>query len=94
VVVGAGRVVPSPGDLGALDVTLVGGLVAIGAPAVTAVAALLGYRMLSVWVPLLPGAGVFAGWPRLQVIWMEGRDGTRASARAFTDATDRLGARV
>ena len=27
----------------------------------TAVAALLGYRMLTVWVPLLPGARVFAG---------------------------------
>jgi uncharacterized membrane protein YbhN (UPF0104 family) len=60
--------VPSPGGIGALDVTLVGGLVAVGAPAVTAVAAVLGYRMLTVWVPLLPGAVVFAGLLRRQVI--------------------------
>jgi uncharacterized membrane protein YbhN (UPF0104 family) len=60
--------VPSPGGLGALDVLLVGGLVAVGTPVVTAVAAVLGYRLLTVWVPLLPAAAVFAGLVRRRVI--------------------------
>jgi uncharacterized membrane protein YbhN (UPF0104 family) len=60
--------VPSPGGLGALDVMLVGGLAAIGTPVVTAVAAVLGYRLLTVWVPLLPAAAVFAGLVRRRLI--------------------------
>jgi uncharacterized membrane protein YbhN (UPF0104 family) len=60
--------VPSPGGLGALDVMLVGGLVAIGTPVVPAVAAVLGYRLLTVWVPLLPAAAVFAGLFRRRLI--------------------------
>jgi uncharacterized membrane protein YbhN (UPF0104 family) len=60
--------VPSPGGLGALDVLRVGGLVAVGTPVVTAVAAVLGYRLLTVWVPLLPAAAVFAGLERRRVI--------------------------
>lgn len=52
--------VPSPGGFGALDVTLTAGLVAVGAPTATALATVLGYRLLTVWVPLVPGALVFA----------------------------------
>jgi len=52
--------VPSPGGFGALDVALVGGLVAAGSPSATAVAVVLGYRLVTVWAPLVPGALVFA----------------------------------
>lgn len=52
--------IPSPGGFGALDLTLVAGLVAAGAPATTGLATVLGYRLLTVWVPLVPGALVFA----------------------------------
>jgi uncharacterized membrane protein YbhN (UPF0104 family) len=52
--------VPSPGGFGALDVALVAGLVAVGAPSATAVAVVLGYRLVTVWAPLVPGALVFA----------------------------------
>jgi uncharacterized membrane protein YbhN (UPF0104 family) len=52
--------VPSPGGFGALDVTLAAALVAVGAPTTTALATVLGYRLLTVWVPLVPGALVFA----------------------------------
>jgi uncharacterized membrane protein YbhN (UPF0104 family) len=52
--------VPSPGGFGALDVALVAGLVAAGAPSATAVAVVLGYRLVTVWAPLVPGALVFA----------------------------------
>jgi uncharacterized membrane protein YbhN (UPF0104 family) len=60
--------VPSPGGFGALDVTLVAGLVAVGAPTTTAVAAVLGYRLITVWVPLVPGALVFALLLRRRVL--------------------------
>jgi uncharacterized protein (TIRG00374 family) len=52
--------VPSPGGFGALDVALVAGMVAVGAPSATAVAVVLGYRLVIVWAPLVPGALVFA----------------------------------
>jgi uncharacterized membrane protein YbhN (UPF0104 family) len=61
-------VLPSPGGFGALDVTLVAGLVAVGAPAAAALAVVLAYRLLTVWVPLLPGACVLAVLVRRRVI--------------------------
>jgi uncharacterized membrane protein YbhN (UPF0104 family) len=60
--------VPSPGGFGALDVALVAGLVAAGAPSATAVAVVLGYRLVTVWAPLVPGALVFAFLLRRRVI--------------------------
>ncbi|HEY6745259.1 MAG TPA: lysylphosphatidylglycerol synthase transmembrane domain-containing protein [Mycobacteriales bacterium] len=59
---------PSPGGFGALDVTLVAGLVAVGAPATVALATVLAYRLLTVWVPLLPGACMLAVLLRRRVI--------------------------
>jgi uncharacterized membrane protein YbhN (UPF0104 family) len=61
-------VLPSPGGFGALDVALVGGLVAVGAPAAGALATVLTYRLLTVWLPLLPGACVLAVLVRRRVI--------------------------
>jgi uncharacterized membrane protein YbhN (UPF0104 family) len=52
--------VPSPGGFGALDATLVAGLVAVGTPSTVALATVLVYRLLTVWLPLLPGACVLA----------------------------------
>jgi uncharacterized membrane protein YbhN (UPF0104 family) len=60
--------VPSPGGFGALDVTLVAGLVAVGAPTTTALAAVLGYRLITVWLPLIPGVLVFAALIRRRVL--------------------------
>jgi uncharacterized membrane protein YbhN (UPF0104 family) len=60
--------VPSPGGFGALDVTLVGGLVAVGTPTTTALAAVLGYRLITVWLPLIPGILVFAALLRRRVL--------------------------
>jgi len=53
-------VLPSPGGFGALDVALVATLVAVGEPMAVALAAVLAYRLLTVWVPLVPGACVLA----------------------------------
>ena len=45
----------TPGGLGVIEVTLVAITVGFGAPRPTAVLAVLGYRLVSYWLPLLPG---------------------------------------
>ncbi|MFJ4006031.1 lysylphosphatidylglycerol synthase domain-containing protein [Streptomyces sp. NPDC090023] len=52
---GAAALLPTPGGLGSLDAALVLALTTSGAPAATAASAVLGYRMLTVWLPLPPG---------------------------------------
>ncbi len=52
-------VIPAPGAVGPLDLLLVAGLVALGATSPVAVAAVLGYRLVTVWLPLVPSALVF-----------------------------------
>ena len=61
-------VVPSPGAIGGLDVALVAGLAAVGAPSSMAVGAVLGYRIITVWLPMLPAAAMFAVLLRRQII--------------------------
>ncbi|MFD4788552.1 lysylphosphatidylglycerol synthase domain-containing protein [Streptomyces sp. NPDC058459] len=51
----AAALLPTPGGLGSLDAALVLALTTSGAPAATAASAVLGYRMLTVWLPLPPG---------------------------------------
>jgi uncharacterized protein (TIRG00374 family) len=46
----------TPGGLGVAEVTLVAITVGFGAPRPTAVLAVLGYRLVNYWLPLLPGA--------------------------------------
>ena len=46
----------TPGGLGVTEVTLVAITVGFGAPRATAVLAVLGYRLVNYWLPLLPGA--------------------------------------
>lgn len=52
---GAAALLPTPGGLGSLDAALALALTAVGAPAVAAASAVLGYRLLTVWLPLIPG---------------------------------------
>ncbi|MEU2776334.1 lysylphosphatidylglycerol synthase domain-containing protein [Streptomyces sp. NPDC007162] len=52
---GAAALLPTPGGLGSLDAALALALTASGAPAAAATSAVLGYRLLTVWLPLLPG---------------------------------------
>jgi len=46
----------TPGGLGVVEVTLVAVTVGFGAPRSTAVLAVLGYRIVNYWLPLVPGA--------------------------------------
>lgn len=56
----AGTVTPTPGGLVGAEAGLVAGLVAYGVDASLALAAVLLYRFLTYWLPLLPGFIVFA----------------------------------
>lgn len=61
-------VIPSPGAIGGLDVALVAALAAAGVPSAVAVGAVLGYRMVTVWLPLPPAACTFAVLLRRRII--------------------------
>jgi undecaprenyl-diphosphatase len=46
---------PTPGGLGAIEAALVAGLTGVGMESGPAVAAVLSYRLLTYWLPVLPG---------------------------------------
>ncbi|HEX3825854.1 MAG TPA: lysylphosphatidylglycerol synthase transmembrane domain-containing protein [Sporichthyaceae bacterium] len=48
-------VVPTPGGLGALDLTIAATLIASGVPATTAATTTVAFRLMTSWLPLLPG---------------------------------------
>ncbi|MEV8554078.1 lysylphosphatidylglycerol synthase domain-containing protein [Streptomyces glaucescens] len=56
----AAALLPTPGGLGSLDAALGLALTAAGAPPPAAASAVLGYRLLTVWLPLIPGLLVLA----------------------------------
>src|SRR5699024_2103870 len=59
-----GSAAPTPGGLGAVEVALIGGLTAVaGVPAAVALPAVLLFRLLTFWLPVLPG---WAAFPYLQ----------------------------
>ncbi|MFD4293616.1 lysylphosphatidylglycerol synthase domain-containing protein [Rhodococcus sp. NPDC058505] len=57
---------PTPGGVGAVEAALIGGLAAFGVPASIAVPAVLLYRVLTCWLP------VVIGWPTLR--WLQRND--------------------
>ncbi|MET8025388.1 lysylphosphatidylglycerol synthase transmembrane domain-containing protein [Streptomyces avermitilis] len=60
--------VPTPGGIGSVEAALVVALVAAGGPAAVATAVVLAYRIITVWLPLLPGALTLGALVRLKVI--------------------------
>ena len=60
--------VPAPGGIGPVDAALVVTLVAYGAPMSLATATVIGYRVLTVWLPLLPGALVLTALVQRKVL--------------------------
>ncbi len=62
----------TPGGLGVVEVTLVAITVGFGAPRPTAVLAVLGYRIVNYWLPLMPGAIAYL---RLRLSPAPGRPG-------------------
>jgi uncharacterized protein (TIRG00374 family) len=61
-----GGLLPLPGGVGGIDGGLIGVLVLYGAPLAATVAAVLAYRLILFWVPLIVGTPAFiALWRRL-----------------------------
>ncbi|MCU1450263.1 MAG: putative integral rane protein [Acidimicrobiales bacterium] len=63
---------PTPGGLGALEAGLVAGLTAVGQQAAPAVTAVLVFRLVTYWLPIVPGAAAF---------WALRRSGALAGAQ-------------
>ena len=55
-----GGLLPLPGGIGGIDGGLIGTLIVYGAPAAATTAAVLVYRVILFWLPLLAGAVAFA----------------------------------
>jgi uncharacterized protein (TIRG00374 family) len=55
-----GGLLPIPGGLGGIDGGLIGALVVYGLPVAATAAAVLAYRVILFWVPLILGAAAFA----------------------------------
>lgn len=63
-----GGLLPLPGGVGGIDGGLIGVLVLYGAPLAPTVAAVLAYRLILFWVPLVVGAPAFVAlWRQLGV---------------------------
>jgi uncharacterized membrane protein YbhN (UPF0104 family) len=60
--------VPAPGGIGPVDAALVFTMVAFGAPTGLATATVIGYRVLTIWVPLLPGTLVLSALVHRKVL--------------------------
>ncbi|MCG0064493.1 MULTISPECIES: lysylphosphatidylglycerol synthase domain-containing protein [Streptomyces] len=56
----AAALLPTPGGLGSLDAALALALTAAGTSGAAVASAVLGYRLLTVWLPLVPGLLVLA----------------------------------
>jgi uncharacterized membrane protein YbhN (UPF0104 family)/membrane-associated phospholipid phosphatase len=63
-----GAVSPTPGGLGVVEAALVAGLTAVGAESGPAIAGVLGFRLLTFWLPILPGWFAFRALGRRGVI--------------------------
>ncbi len=59
-----GGLLPIPGGIGGIDAGLIGTLIVYGAPAAGTAAAVLAYRVILFWLPLLAGAIAFASLRR------------------------------
>jgi len=59
-----GGLLPLPGGVGGIDGGLIGTLIVYGAPAAATTAAVLAYRVILFWVPLLMGAAAFVSLRR------------------------------
>ncbi|MFJ5261937.1 YbhN family protein [Streptomyces sp. NPDC088387] len=60
--------VPAPGGIGPVDAAMVFTMSAFGAPVGLATATIIGYRVLTIWVPLLPGALVLSALVQRKVL--------------------------
>ena len=63
-----GSLSPTPGGLGAIEAALVAGITALGVATASAVAGVLAFRLLTFWIPIVPGMFTFRHLRRRSVI--------------------------
>ncbi|RKN09102.1 UPF0104 family protein [Streptomyces radicis] len=63
-----GSAAPTPGGIGAIEITLTGALVAFGVPDSSALGAVVLFRMMTFWLPVLPGWLAFTQLTRKEAI--------------------------
>jgi uncharacterized protein (TIRG00374 family) len=72
-----GGLLPLPGGIGGIDGGLIGTLIVFGTPAAVTAAAVLAYRLILFWLPLVAGGPMFISlWRQL------GREPAAAAARS------------
>ena len=59
---------PTPGGLGAVEASLIAGLTSVGQPAAAAVTTVLAFRIITYWLPVLPGAVSFWALRRAELL--------------------------
>ncbi|MGW4029165.1 lysylphosphatidylglycerol synthase transmembrane domain-containing protein [Streptomyces sp. NPDC004838] len=64
----AAGMIPAPGGIGSIEPVLAVALVMVGAPFVVATATVIGFRFLTVWLPLLPGVAMLAMLVRRRIL--------------------------
>ncbi|MFE2298355.1 YbhN family protein [Streptomyces sp. NPDC059445] len=64
----AAGAVPAPGGIGPVDAAMVFTMVSLGAPAGLSTATVIGYRVLTVWIPLLPGTLILSALVHRKVL--------------------------
>jgi uncharacterized membrane protein YbhN (UPF0104 family) len=77
-----GNALPFMGSLGGVDGGMIGALVALGAVAPLAIAAVVVYRLISCWLPTLPGLAAYAQLRRRMGGWEQDAAPVAASAPA------------
>ena len=76
-----GGLLPIPGGIGGIDGGLIGTLIVYGAPAAIVTAAVLAYRVILFWLPLVAGGGLL-----LQPPPRHAQDGELATCEAAAAA--------
>jgi uncharacterized membrane protein YbhN (UPF0104 family) len=75
-----GNALPFLGSLGGVDGGMIGALVALGAVAPVTIAAVVVYRLISCWVPTLPGLAAYLQLRRRMSVWEATTPATRSAA--------------
>jgi uncharacterized membrane protein YbhN (UPF0104 family) len=75
-----GNALPFFGSLGGVDGGMIGALVALGAAAPVTVAAVVVYRLISCWIPTLPGLAAYLQLRRRMSDWDATTSATRSPA--------------
>jgi uncharacterized membrane protein YbhN (UPF0104 family) len=75
-----GNAIPFLGSLGGVDGGMIGALVALGVGAPVTIAAVVVYRLISCWIPTLPGLAAYLQLRRRMNAWDASTSATRSAA--------------